>query len=183
MTEDVIFVVSIDTRIERETRRNKKMLEALLQPIKLLEVQALQQAREWIHDDLVNMWLRFDSNNRGKKEDVPRWLHTKTFDETFIDLGPEGKSMRTRRRIQLLLNHLDGDTATFLRLYAEELNSFFPIKGSYEWAPVLVGGVTHSGRPILTVKYRWHRIKPVEADPGSESVGFAIMGPPPRVVE
>ena len=159
-------MVSIDTRLRREIQLRLQEREAInAQRDALLDTEndrALQRVRGLIRDDLLNLWYRFKDNQHGTRDQVARWLRTKTVDDTYLDLEAEGKSMRTREHIQLMLDYLLGDKALFLSMYAEGLNRAFPIKGPYEWAPILVAGETESGRPVLTVKYRWHRVRPIE---------------------
>lgn len=152
-------MVSIDTRIRREARRQHEELRMAELSLEATKARGTQRLRELIGYELDNLVGRFKDNHLGEREDIPKWLHMKTFDQTYMDMETEGKSVRSRMRIQVLLDYTKGDSNLLLKLYGEALDDKFPIPGEFVWAPILIEGTTERGRPIKTLQYRWRRAR------------------------
>lgn len=136
---------SSDTRARRNARYFKEELAAV-------RAQALSRLRDDLSDDLMNMKVRIEATG-VKRDSLAKWLHGKTFDQTYHDFGPKAKQQRSRPRIQAWLDMCEGDENLFLQLYTRALEVRFPIPGgAFEWSPQLK---RHNGR--LTILHRWRR--------------------------
>ncbi len=167
-------MASVDLRIRRTARRSKerwalhdktayKTVKARRAFQVLLERQDLEELRELLNDEIFNMQERFvrSMGIRGRLTTAERrllvkQLHTKTFDETYHDRGPDSKNERSRVRIESLLVLCRGDYELLLREYVRALEMFFPVESwskHYVWNPRLFVKTLKSGKPRTTLRH------------------------------
>lgn len=147
---------SVDKSIQNEAKRYQKEIEGA-------NARRLERLRELLEGEVYNMLERARAVNHTKhstkdKELNAKWLHQKSFDQTYRDYGPKSKRIRTRIRFERLLQLCGGDKKLLQDEYNRALNKYFPvIDARYEWGARLASA--QDGR--ITMFHGWRRIKKV----------------------
>ena len=91
-------------------------------------------------DNLVyNTAQRCKARGIKKREDRHEWLHTLSFDQSFLDLNnAEQKDFRVREYFDPLLEACGGNKKLLLERYTLKLDRYFPInRTDLEWGAIL----------------------------------------------
>ena len=144
-------MASVDLRIKRAARRSRErwdryakmavkldmepdegqwiLGEESLQALKLLfERHDLEELRELLNDEIFNMQRRIESALavRGRitieqRRLFVKYLHMLTFDDTYRDYESGSKNVRSKKRIEALIELCHDDEERFLREYIRAL--------------------------------------------------------------
>lgn len=179
-------MASVDLRIKRAAQRSRERWDQYaemtaqfnaesdeaewsigqqsLQSLKLLlERHDLEELRELLNDEIFNMLRRVEVvlGVHGRITDQQRrsfvkYLHMLTFDDTYMDYESGSKNVRSKKRIEALIELCHGDEGHFLREYARALEKFFPVQTwstHYVWKPRLFQKKLESGKIRISLKH------------------------------
>lgn len=123
----------------------------------------LEELRELLNDEIFNMQRRIEVALviRGRittehRRLFVKHLHMLTFDETYRDYEAGSKNLRSKKRIEALIDLCHGDEEFFLREYVRALEKFFPVSSwssHYVWKPRLFEKKLKSGNTRTSLKH------------------------------
>lgn len=140
-------------RIQNEARRTQ-------QEVRAVYARAGERLREYVQNDVANMRARSGANAK----DAAKWLHMKSYDDTYRDYSAEGKRRRTRVRIERLLELAGGDRQLLMREYSLALSRSFPLPYHLVWAPRFITSTLPSGKVRVTMRYHQKHRPPSRGD-------------------
>ena len=110
--------------------------------VKAAEDEAVRrntQLDQELNQLVYNMAQRCQARGFKQREDRHEWLHTLSFDQSFLDLSnAERKDFRVREYFDPLLEACDGNKKLLLERYTLKLDRYFPInRTDLEWGAIL----------------------------------------------
>ena len=110
--------------------------------VKAVEDEAVRrntQLDQELNQLVYNMAQRCQTRGFKQKEDRHKWLHTLSFDQSFLDLSnAEQKDYRVKEYFDPLLEACGGNKKFLLERYKLPLDRYFPLsRTDLEWGPIL----------------------------------------------
>lgn len=110
--------------------------------VKAVEDEAVRrntQLDQELNQLVYNMAQRCQARGFKQKEDRHKWLHTLSFDQSFLDLSnAEQKDYRVKEYFDPLLEACGGNKKFLLERYKLPLDRYFPLsRTDLEWGPIL----------------------------------------------